>query len=63
MAATFHWGNLLGTPYQYTCHQVNLQGVMISGVAKCIKTKCPATFNRYYGVTKNLKDMIYIIIA
>lgn len=64
MAATFHWGNLLDTPYKYICHQVNLQGVMGSGVAKCIKEKYPATFNRYRGVCShyNYKSLIGTVL-
>lgn len=58
--ATLHYGNLLDTPYKYICHQVNLQGVMGSGVAKHIKAKYPDTFKTYANICSqyNHKDLL-----
>ena len=40
-------GNLLDTPCQYICHQVNCQGKMNSGVAKAIREKWPVVYTKY----------------
>ena len=58
--ATLHYGNLLDAPEKYICHQVNLQGVMGSGVAKYVKEKYPHIFKSYYGVCANYnnKDLL-----
>lgn len=64
MTPTFHWGDVLDTPHKYICHQVNLQGVMGSGVAKHIKNKYPATYKTYYGVCShyNHKDLMGTVL-
>ena len=47
MTPTFHWGNVLDTDCEVILHQVNMQGVMGSGVAKCIKKKYPEVYEVY----------------
>lgn len=40
-------GDLLKSPHQYICHQVNCQGKMNSGVAKAIRDKWPEVYKKY----------------
>ena len=40
-------GNLLETPCDIICHQVNCMGVMGSGIAKQIKEKWPKVYREY----------------
>ncbi len=47
MGMYYKSGNLLDTPVEYICHQVNCQGRMGSGIAKSIKEKWPKVYTSY----------------
>lgn len=40
-------GNLLDSPCDYICHQVNCRGVMGAGIAKQIRERWPEVFEAY----------------
>lgn len=49
-------GDLLTATEDYICHQVNMQGVMGSGVAKAISDKWPNVKSAYLAECSNAKD-------
>ena len=54
-------GNLLEPECDYSCHQVNCQGKMNSGIAKSIRDKWPIVYNNYMAKYKETEK--YLLAA
>ena len=58
MSVYFEIGNLLDTPVDYICHQVNCQGRMGSGIARQIRDKWPDVYEAYIRAYHNSNNTL-----